>query len=121
MHLERSNATIVSANAPQALKRYYRYSDIGIPTGGILTRYSDKGIATGDILTGGIPTWGIPTGFISCEYSHKWYNLPTRHPYSSKGVLTSDCQTLLGCANAPWARKRYHKRKAICGLQALLY
>ena len=72
MHLRRSNVTIVPALLPLS---HRGYSDIGIPTGGILTRYSDKGIATGDILTGGIPTWDIPTGFISCEYSHRWYQM----------------------------------------------
>ena len=87
MHLRRSNVTIVPALLPLS---HRGYSDIGIPTGGILTRYSDKGIATGDILTGGIPTWGIPTGSISCGYSHRWYPLPTRHPYSSKGVGYSE-------------------------------
>ena len=95
MHLGRSNVTIIHPSLPPS---HRVYSDRGIPTGGILTRYSDKGIATGDILTGGIPTRGIPTGSISCRYSHRWYPLPTRHPYSSKGVLTSDCQKLLECA-----------------------
>ena len=44
MHLERSNAIIVSANAPQALKRYYSTrTPPAFPQGVFRHRYSDRG------------------------------------------------------------------------------
>jgi hypothetical protein len=127
-----------------------RYSDKSIPTGGILTRYSDKGIPTGVFPQGVFRQRYSDRGYSNkvfrqryCDrgYSNRRYSdmgyfdrvyllrvfprvVPSAHtsPLLLKGGINLGLpNTTRMRANTPWARKRYHKRKAICGLQALLY
>ena len=127
-----------------------RYSDKSIPTGGILTRYSDKGIPTGVFPQGVFRQRysdrgysnkvfrqrDYDRGYSNRRYSDMGYSdrvyllrafprvVPSAHtsPLLLKGGITLGFPNITRMrANTPWVRKRYHKRKAICGLQALLY
>ena len=86
--------------------------------------------------TGGIPMEVFPRGYFDRGYSDMGYSdtvyllrvfpqvVPSAHtsPLLLKGGINLGLpNTTRMRANTPWARKRYHKRKAICGLQALLY
>ena len=132
MHLERSNTTIVSANAPRALKRYYNTpTPPAFPQGVFRQRYSDRGYSNKVFRQRYCDRGYSNRGYSDMGYSDRVYLLrvfpqvvPSAHtsPLLLKGGINFGLsKTTRMRANAPWARKRYHKRKAICGVQALLY
>ena len=112
------------------------YSDKGIPTGvfpqGVFRqRYSDRGYSNKVFRQRYCDRGYSNRRYSDMGYFDRVYLLrafprvvPSAHtsPLLLKGGINLGVpNTTRMRANTPWARKRYHKRKAICGLQALLY
>ena len=124
MHFERSNATIISANAPQARKRYYNKPQRRFPS----HRFQKKAFASFCLHSGCIPNPGTPpflTYFL--HTSNEKHNFFIFHVFLRKSnafltfLIRERANACIVSANAPRALKRYYsKRKCASHTETLL-
>ena len=94
-----------------------RYSDRGYSNKVFRQRYCDRGYSN---------RWYSDTGYSDRVYLLQVFSQVVPSPHTSPlllkgGINFGLSKTTRMRANAPWARKRYHKRKAIHGVQTLLF